>query len=636
MRLSRLAIPLAALVLMPAVPRPQYDDEDPPGRVGRLSFEAGAVSLRPGGADDWADASLNYPLTTGDELWSDANSRAEVSLGSTAVRLAPYTSLSFLTLDDNSTQLRVTEGTVYVRLRRLDRDESFEIATPSAAVLLVQPGAYRVDVDAGGEETRVTVRDGEADLEAAGAAFTVRMDQTASVRGSDRPTYDVNDADPRDVWERWCLARDGRWEGARSSRYVSDEMPGYEDLDGNGTWRDSPDYGAVWIPRRVAAGWAPYRYGHWAWVEPWGWTWMDDAPWGFAPFHYGRWVYIGGGWGWVPGRVIARPVYAPALVAFVGGAGWSVGVGWFPLGPSEVYVPAYRVSNRYVRSINANSVNVTTIDVNTYNVRSVRYRNRDVPGGLTVVTRETMTGARPVGSSVIVVPRDRVGRATVVGMAPPVAPTHASVLGPPARGAVIRPPVATTRRVVVIHQQPPPPPIPFSVKERELQAHPGRPLDRATTDALRDRTRNVESERQVRPATPQGGGDELRPARRGLPPSRQLGQEDRGQPSNRDGDRGQGGDRGRNGGRGRGDEPTRDQGRPLPPPTPPTPPSPPMPTPPLLPNRPEPPASQPAQPPRPAEPPKPAEPGRRQPPHEQPPQGKEGKDTSSEHGRRRT
>ena len=91
-------------------------------------------------------------------------------------------------------------------------------------------------------------------------------------------------------------------------------------------------------------GWAPYRYGHWAWVNPWGWTWVDDAPWGYAPFHYGRWVFVGGAWGWVPGPVVGRkwrPVYSPALVAWAGGPsfGVSIGigagpaVGWFALGP---------------------------------------------------------------------------------------------------------------------------------------------------------------------------------------------------------------------------------------------------------------------------------------------------------------
>ena len=68
--------------------------------------------------------------------------------------------------------------------------------------------------------------------------------------------------------------------------------------------------------RYVAAGWAPYRYGRWAWVSPWGWTWIDDARWGFAPFHYGRWAYASNRWCWVPGPRYVHAVYAPALVAW--------------------------------------------------------------------------------------------------------------------------------------------------------------------------------------------------------------------------------------------------------------------------------------------------------------------------------
>ena len=108
-----------------------------------------------------------------------------------------------------------------------------------------------------------------------------------------------------------------------SVRYVPRAMIGVEDLDDNGTWSIVAAYGTVWVPR-VPAGWAPYRFGHWAWIEPWGWTWIDDAPWGFAPFHYGRWAFVGDRWVWIPGAIVARPVYAPALVVFVGGNGWSV------------------------------------------------------------------------------------------------------------------------------------------------------------------------------------------------------------------------------------------------------------------------------------------------------------------------
>jgi len=308
---------------------------------------------------------------------------------------------------------------------------------------------------------------------------------------------------------------------------VSRGVIGYEDLDDNGDWRETPDYGAVWVPRRVAAGWAPYRYGHWAWVEPWGWTWIDDAPWGFAPFHYGRWVYVGDGWAWVPGRIVARPVYAPALVVFVGGRNWSLaiaggsGIAWFPLAPDEPYVPAYRVSKTYIRNVNVTNVNVTNINVTNVNITNINYRNRHERDGVTVVSHETFVESRPVNQGVIVVPRDRLDRASVVGATARVAPGRRSVLGQPAIIEVRHPPAAVTTREVVVQRQPPPPPVPFAAREQALRARPGRPLDDTTLGTLRARTPAARVKPLVRPAMPPTAAtpsSTLRPAREGLPP----------------------------------------------------------------------------------------------------------------------
>src|SRR5207237_2998765 len=186
-------------------------------------------------------------------------------------------------------------------------------------------------------------------------------------------------------------------------------------------------------------------------VEPWGWTWVDDGPWGVAPLHCGRWVYWDGGWVWVPGRRVARPVYAPALVVFVGGG--SFGVAWFPLAPEEPYVPAYHVSNTYIRNLNVTSVNVTNIDVT--NVTNIQYRNRGAPGAVTVVSRETFVRSRPVDKGVIVVPRERLAEARVVGNTARVVPDRHSVLGRPDIITMRRPPPAVTTREVVVRRQPP-------------------------------------------------------------------------------------------------------------------------------------------------------------------------------------
>ncbi|HYL54977.1 MAG TPA: DUF6600 domain-containing protein [Gemmatimonadales bacterium] len=517
-------------------PAPQ-SDRDPPSRVGRLSYISGSVSFRPGDVDDWTTATINYPLHNGDHLWTDSDARAEITVGASAFRLAPQTAFGFLALDDRTVQVRLSQGSLNVRVRNLGDDESLEIDTPSGAVSLLRTGVYRVDVDSTGDTTYVTVRHGEAEVTASGSAFSVHPEQTAMVvgGGGDSPTYDVRDAIRSDDWEDWCASRDRRWDDARSARYVSRDVIGYEDLDENGDWRETPDYGEVWVPRTVAAGWAPYRYGHWAWVEPWGWTWIDDAPWGFAPFHYGRWVYVGGGWAWVPGHVVARPVYAPALVAFVGGRNWSVaigvggggGVAWFPLGPEEPYYPAYHVSNTYVRQVNVTNVtNVTNINVTNVNVTNINYRNRGAPDAVTVVSHETFVQSRPVDRGVIVVPRERLEQARVVGFAARVTPTRQSVLAQPTVIEARRPPERVTTREVIVRRQPPPAPVPFAAREPALAAHPGRPLDNTTIRTLRTNTPNANPRPFVRPASPEQRGQrptpELRPAREGLPPSRTV------------------------------------------------------------------------------------------------------------------
>jgi hypothetical protein len=287
-------------------------------------------------------------------------------------------------------------------------------------------------------------------------------------------------------FDQWCAARDQREAQSQSVRYVSRDTIGYEDLDQYGTWRMVPPYGMVWVPAGVGPGWAPYHSGHWAWVEPWGWTWIDDAPWGFAPFHYGRWAYAGF-WFWLPGTIAPRPVYAPALVAFVGGPGFGVsaafgvggGVAWFALGPGELYRPVYRVSPAYVQQVN---IRYGVVDVNVVNMN---YVNRGVPGAVIAVPQAAFVGARPVAGVAVAVDARELDHAPVIGAAPPVAPRRESVLADPEQRHVGGPPARFADRAVVARIAPPPPPVSFAAKQRALEASPGHPLDAAAVDGLR-------------------------------------------------------------------------------------------------------------------------------------------------------
>ena len=428
---------------------------DPPARVARISFSTGAVSFRPASADEWSTVSLNYPLTIGDHVWTDTRARTELQLDTAVLRVAPATELSVLNLDDHVAQIRLTQGTVSVRVRAVDVGDTMEIDTPVGAVSLLEPGLYRLDVNDAGDATVITVRQGQADMANGTTDVMVHKGQSVTI-SLDSPQPGVQPAIHLDDFENWALARDRRSANVETARYVSAATIGYEDLDANGAWQTVPEYGAVWVPR-VHAEWAPYRFGRWAWVEPWGWTWVDDEPWGFAPFHYGRWAFVQTrGWVWVPGAVVARPVYAPALVAFVGGPNWNVSVrsgapiGWFPLGPREVYVPSYRTTPVYVQRVNAAQVtNVTNV-----NVTRVTYVNRSVPGAVTAVSRETFVRSQPVERATVAVTREQVQSAKVIA-GTEIAPQRVSVTGTAA--ARVQPPAPAVSRQVIVKTAPPAP-----------------------------------------------------------------------------------------------------------------------------------------------------------------------------------
>ncbi len=293
---SLLSIALAVALFAPL--RAAADEDDPPSRVARLSYARGTVSFNPAGTDDWVSAVVNRPMTTGDKLWTDNGARAELHLGSAAIRLSSNTGFSFLNLDDRMSQIRITEGTINVRVRRLDDDETFEIDTPNLAFSVLRPGNYKIDVNEAGDTTVVVVRDGEGEVTGGGSAYTIHPREIGTFAGTDQLDADIQRIGvDYDDFDHWCGDRDRREDHSTSSRYVSSDVIGYEDLDDNGGWRPVPEYGTVWFPHTTVVGWAPYRYGHWAWISPWGWTWVDDEPWGFAPFHYGRWVVVAGVWG---------------------------------------------------------------------------------------------------------------------------------------------------------------------------------------------------------------------------------------------------------------------------------------------------------------------------------------------------
>ena len=405
------------------------DQNDPPGRVARLSLAQGKVSFQPSGETTWSEASVNRPITTGDRLYTDQGARAELEVGPFAVRLSQGTDVTLANLNDQLMQLGVGQGTLRVTVYEMPEGSSMEVDTPNGALILQAAGSYRVDTAADGNSTQVTVNAGTLQISAGDLSKTVRSGQAVHLTGTGPVMAASLSVPPPDDFDKWCAGRDQRIEKSASAQQVGPAVPGGEDLDTYGQWANEPGYGQVWYPSNVPPGWVPYRNGHWVYVRPWGWTWVEAEPWGYAPFHYGRWARIRRVWAWVPSPAVARPVYAPALVVFVGGGGPGVQA-WFPLGPREPYTPWYEHGPNYIDRVNV--VNVT-------NTTNIRYENRE--GAVTAVSGEAFRGGRPVASGMVHVSPEQLSHTTVITH-PEVSPTSQAVFG---AGAVAAPPVRAER-----------------------------------------------------------------------------------------------------------------------------------------------------------------------------------------------
>ncbi len=434
---------------------------------------------------------MNRPFTTGDRMWVDADARAEIQDGSAMIRLRANTSVAVLNLDDSITQLQLTQGALNVRVHHLAPGQMFEVDTPNLAFTMRHSGDFRIAVDPDGNLTEVTVRKGQGEITGEGADYLVDAQQSYRFSGSDLRLYEFFNAPRLDEFDQWALQRDRAFDASESARFVSPDVIGYQDLDANGNWRFDETYGNVWVPYRVDADWAPYRDGHWSWIDPWGWTWVDSAPWGFAVSHYGRWAHIGRNWCWVPGPMQSAAFYAPALVVFVGGDHFLLdmtngnvgGIGWFALGPHEVYQPAYSVSHRYFDNINRSNTVIHDRVINpAHNVTELDYANRRVPGAIVAVPKNAFVQSQSVFGARVRLNHDQFDRALQVAVAP-VAPTEQSVRG--AARPHVRPPQRIFERPVVAATEPPVAHDGFAVQRQQLNLHPGKPLDDAARSALR-------------------------------------------------------------------------------------------------------------------------------------------------------
>lgn len=457
--------------------------QDPPGRVARVEYMDGQVSIQPGGVNDWIAASQNRPLTTSDRVWTDKESRAELNIGDGFIRMNSETSLTLTSVSDNNVQLELDQGTLEITVRHLNPGEIYEVDTPNYAFTVMKSGVYRFDVYPNEDQSWVTVRSGEGTATGRGAAVRVKSGSQIRFTGGNSLQHTAESAPARDGFDDWAQVRDKRLDSSLSAQYVSPGVIGYQDLDQYGSWQPTPLYGNVWVPTAVPVGWAPYRYGHWVWIAPWGWTWVDDAPWGFAPFHYGRWVVWGGGWAWAPGPIgYWNPYYAPALVGWIGGPGFGIGFGfpgfgiginfgWFPLGWGEPFYPRYCgwgyggwyrgggfVTAAYFNRVNITNThitNVTNITNNYYsgNVNATHYGFRTTPGAVTAAPSSAFASGAAINRVGGAVPKSALGQGSMLrGVS--LNPTKQSVLGgkaPETRGT---PPSSAFSRSVITANRP--------------------------------------------------------------------------------------------------------------------------------------------------------------------------------------
>ena len=431
-----------------AVTTPLIAQDDIPN-AARLGYIQGNVSIEPAGVDSWGQAYPNLPIGPGDRIFTDETGRAEIQVGQTYVRVGPNSDITLTRESPVGIGFGLAQGTVYVHEYNLWPGQALQVHTPNANITTTDPERqFRVDTAPDQSYSIFTSFNQFVLVTGAnGYSQLIGGDQTLQMNGQNPPYPQWLQPTGLDDFDQWSRQRDAVLAHVNSYQYVSPYIPGAYEMDAYGDWQPGTPYGAVWFPRNVAYGWAPYRYGHWVNHAPWGWMWVEDEPWGYAPFHYGRWVNVGGRWGWVPGPPAARPIFAPALVAFAGGI--SIGGGgvsvWFPLGPGEAYRPWYPCPPAYVDRVNISNITETNVVhvqktyvniVNVTNVTNVTYVNKTI--GVTAVSQNDFASGRTVTQAQVKVAPEQIQHITVVEK-PEVKPTQASFIShPPAKPVPVK------------------------------------------------------------------------------------------------------------------------------------------------------------------------------------------------------
>jgi len=400
-------------------------------------------------------------VSNGDRLYVAPQSHAELDFGQGVARVGDGGDVTMTNLSDHFAQLGVANGTMDASIYRWIPSDSIEFDTPNGALIPQAAGTYRVWVDPTDNSTIVSAESGTLLVTGPGLSQTLQPGQTVRLTGTNPIQLSVVNgpsgyAAP-EQFVTWSSERDRRYRMAQlrpAARYVNQETPGWVDVVDDGRWITTPSNQQAWCPSNVSSNWVPYRTGHWSYVQPWGWTWVDDNSWGYTTTHYGRWTQVSSNgdcsWGWVPSSTTTAPVYAPALVSFVEGianlAGVSNAQGWFPLGPQEPYFPWYSHSDAYLNAVNlANIGAAVALDrlLHPSNVDAIAFVNR--PVALTVVPSTIVVSGEPVAPAIVHIPPGQLKKMGRVVIAPQLSPTP-QVLG--AGRPIESPPVVGRRQVI--------------------------------------------------------------------------------------------------------------------------------------------------------------------------------------------
>lgn len=320
--------------------------------VGRVAFVDGSLLCYVPESKDWEAAVQDAPFGLDDVLYSDENTKAELSMpNKMRARIGSSTQIQMIALTGDLTSLDVATGTA--RFINDSDHGMFRVSTPFGYA--VSEGSSTYDLVVGDDSVEVISVKGSVDFvqKTGEVRYTLNATEQPLISDGTRTTTSEGGTTYAD-WNAWNDSRDKQWQQrfATAGESIKHLPDGLQDeapvLDEHGKWervRYKGEYRDFWRPTQVAADYEPFTDGRWT-VYHGDNVWMPDEPFGYVTHHYGGWVHIGtpGYWYWMPPvpyvDYLRRPSLTVAFSWFPGRVVWtfsSAHIGWIPLTPFETY-----------------------------------------------------------------------------------------------------------------------------------------------------------------------------------------------------------------------------------------------------------------------------------------------------------